>query len=78
MGTSVSPWQLAKMCATYAGDSSVNPRVMAIAALGPDTTYEAVNDFSVVDVYQAAYDGGLVGPRPQRHPTHSDRSHVEL
>jgi hypothetical protein len=29
MGTSVSPWQLAKMCATYAGDSSVNPRVMA-------------------------------------------------
>ena len=60
----VSSWneieiQVANMCAKYAGDSSVNGRIMALAELGPDKTYEALDDITVVDVFQAAYDGGL-------------------
>jgi hypothetical protein len=60
----VSSWeeidqQVAVMCATFAGDSSVNPRIFALTELGPNKTYEALDDITVVDVYQAAYDGGL-------------------
>jgi hypothetical protein len=60
----VSSWeeidsQVAVMCATFAGDSSVNGRIFAVTELGPDKTYEALDDITVVDVYQAAYDGGL-------------------
>ena len=47
------------MCSKLAGDSSVNPRIFALTELGPDKTYEALDDITVVDVYQAAYDGGL-------------------
>jgi len=60
----VSSWeeidtQVAVMCSKFAGDSSVNPRIFAVTELGPDKTYEALDDITVVDVYQAAYDGGL-------------------
>ena len=60
----VSSWeeidrQIFNMCARYAGDSSVNPRIMAATELGADKTYEALDDITVVEVYQAAYDGGL-------------------
>ena len=60
----VSSWeeietQIANMCAVHAGDSSVNGRIFALTELGPDKTYEALDDITVVDVYQAAYDGGL-------------------
>ena len=60
----VSSWeeidrQIFNMCAKYAGDSSVNPRIMAATELGADKTYEALDDITVVEVYQAAYDGGL-------------------
>lgn len=60
----VSSWeeidsQVAVMCSKFAGDSSVNPRIFALTELGPDKTYEALDDITVVDVYQAAYDGGL-------------------
>ena len=56
----VSSWeeidtQIANMCAKYAGDSSVNGRIMALTDLGPDKTYEALDDITVVDVYQAAW-----------------------
>ena len=60
----ISSWeeidsQVAVMCSKFAGDSSVNPRIFALTELGPDKTYEALDDITVVDVYQAAYDGGL-------------------
>ena len=54
----VSSWdeiqtQVANMCAKFAGDSSVNGRIMALTELGPEKTYEALDDITVVDVYQA-------------------------
>jgi len=60
----VSSWeeierQVTTMCAVYAGDSSVNPRIMALADLTVEKTYEALSDITVVDVYQAAYEGDL-------------------
>lgn len=56
----VSSWeeidtQVANMCAKFAGDSSVNGRIMALTDLGPEKTYEALDDITVVDVYQAAW-----------------------
>lgn len=56
----VSSWeeidtQVANMCAKFAGDSSVNGRIMALTELGPEKTYEALDDITVVDVYQAAW-----------------------
>ena len=56
----VSSWeeidtQIASMCAIHAGDSSVNGRIMALTELGPEKTYDALDDITVVDVYQAAW-----------------------
>ena len=60
----VSSWeeidrQIFAMCSKYIGDSSVNPRIMAATELNAEKTYEALDDITVVEVYQAAYDGGL-------------------
>lgn len=60
----VSDWSqidtmIATACAVHAGDSSINDRLNAAVSLGPETTYEAISDFAVVEVYTAAYDGSL-------------------
>ena len=60
----VSSWeeidrQIFAMCSKYIGDSSVNPRIMAATELNAEKTFEALDDITVVEVYQAAYDGGL-------------------
>ncbi|MDB9925101.1 hypothetical protein OAD67_02445 [bacterium] len=60
----VSSWeeidsQIAVLCASFAGDSSVNGRIFALTELGREKTYEALDDITVVDVYQAAYEGSL-------------------
>jgi len=51
--------KLIAACATHAGDSSVNARFKAAALLGTTTTYEAVNELSVVEVYTQVYEGDL-------------------
>jgi hypothetical protein len=60
----VSSWseidsQIAVLCASNLGDSSVNGRIFALTELGVNKTYEALDDITVVDVYQAAYEGSL-------------------
>ena len=51
--------KLIAACATHAGDESVNARFKACALLGARTTYEAVNELSVVEVYTQVYEGDL-------------------
>jgi len=51
--------KLIAACATHAGDASVNARFKACALLGARTTYEAVNELSVVEVYTQVYEGDL-------------------
>lgn len=51
--------KLISACATNAGDRSVNARYNAVALLGATTTYEAVNELSVVEVYTQVYEGDL-------------------
>ena len=51
--------KLIAACATNAGDSSVNARFQAAALLGATTTYDAVNELSVVEVYTQVYEGDL-------------------
>lgn len=51
--------KLIAACASNAGNSSVNARFKACATLGARTTYEAVNELSVVEVYTQVYDGDL-------------------
>lgn len=51
--------KLIAACATNAGNESVNARFKACAMLGAETTYEAVNELSVVEVYTQVYEGDL-------------------
>jgi len=60
----VSDWpklkaMLVQYCAVFAGDKSVNGRMMAAAQLGPHTTLDAVSDMTVVEVFTTAYEGSL-------------------
>ena len=51
--------KLIAACASNIGDESVNARFKAVALLGASTTYEAVNELSVVEVYTQVYEGDL-------------------
>jgi len=51
--------KLIAACASNVGDESVNARFKAVALLGASTTYEAVNELSVVEVYTQVYEGDL-------------------